>query len=372
MSLQLKAHVQGQSIFPLIDNTYSAKAVNKDTLDKMLRSHGSKITEIVVSLQCLLFVFILVAVITVAIAHGCSHKWYKTLQKISTANVHLRTKQASILAVVIVSYVIISYIIALDIAALARHDRPFNDHVLAIYNKNQSGPIYNIHFIVSAFDFLGALFLLGMTIVSIILHVRPCQNCSVCCNTFFFLVLSTLGLICCIVTHVPFIAIAYLNDAYHAGSIFAFYTIISLILFAVVELLIVSCQKKFDFEDDTSSSQSDRCLDCPCGWCTTSVVGIAMASLLSITAILTCYFVIIPINRSISDAPNRLVGVYESAILLVGAYIAYKAFFTAKSLRYLERSVINQENPIIPNQNHSGAKEDASSQSKESASLLKK
>jgi hypothetical protein len=77
-----------------------------------------------------------------------------------------------------------------------------------------------------------------------------------------------------------------------------------------------------------------------------------MISLLSITAILTCYFVIIPINRSISDAPNRLIGIYESAIVLVGAFIAYKAFFKAK--KYLESSVIKRENPIInPNKKDS-------------------
>ena len=77
--------------------------------------------------------------------------------------------------------------------------------------------------------------------------ISLCVNLSDCnrkYNTFLFLCLSTLGIFCSVVMHSPFIAIAYLNDAYHAGSIFVYYTIIILVLFALVEQLIVSCQKK--------------------------------------------------------------------------------------------------------------------------------
>jgi hypothetical protein len=282
--LQLKAYVQGQSIFPPIDNTYSAKAVNNAVLDQILQEKGRQITEIIISLQCLLIVFILAAVIVVIAVHGCSEsgKWCKTLQKFPTTNVHFRTKQASILAVVTVSYVIISYIIALDIAALVRRDRPFNQLIFDIHNKRQSELdhpfrlLYEIPGIVFAFDLLGALISLGMTIVSIISHVCPyaqcftfilqqctccyCQECliSISNNPFVVLCLSTLGLICCIVTHIPFVAIAYLNDAFHAGSIFVYYTIICLVLFAVVEKLIVSCQNKFSFDQETISLEDTR------------------------------------------------------------------------------------------------------------------
>ena len=52
---------------------------------------------------------------------------------------------------------------------------------------------------------------------------------------------------------------------------------------------------------------------------TFGIVALVVFFTLGVVIILTCYFVIIPINRSISDAPNRLVGIYESAIVLVGA-----------------------------------------------------
>jgi hypothetical protein len=500
ISLQLKAYVQRQSIFPLVDNTYSAKAVNNATFKNLLQKNGHQITEIVISLQCILIVLILVAVVTVVAVYGCSHKWCKRLQKIPIVNVYFRKKQASILAVTIVSNVIISYIIALDIAALARRKHPFNTHVLDIYNTDQpelDDPfrlLYEIPGIVIAFDALGAFFSIVMTIaVSIIFHVCPeCLILLISRNSFFVLCLSTLGFISCIVTHIPFVAIAYLNDAYHAGSIFVYYTITVLVLFAVVEQLIASRQNKISFDHDAISLEDtkwflrkgflhfvsepdntsqlelhgeeefnflrvrsgqikfdfkkvdtkiildiedgelniehsntaseflrkvneqeskiitldaknilptacmksftfsylkpiqgqkltvhkvtiptdinepikvelgrtnltlkranqvrDRCLGCSCGWYTTLLVAIALASLLAIVAILTSYFIIIPINRSISDAPNRLVGIYESAIVLVGAYIAYKAFFKAK--KYLESSVVNRNNPINPN-----------------------
>ena len=52
---------------------------------------------------------------------------------------------------------------------------------------------------------------------------------------------------------------------------------------------------------------------------------------------LICHFIIIP---SISDALNRFVGIYQSAIVFIGAYITYKAFFKAK------KCAVKFENPL--------------------------
>ena len=45
---------------------------------------------------------------------------------------------------------------------------------------------------------------------------------------------------------------------------------------------------------------------------------------LGLVVTITCYFVFIPINKSISDAPNRVVSIYQSGGFIVGSIIVYK------------------------------------------------
>ena len=505
--MQLKLYVQKQAVLASIDNTYSAKAVNHKLLENILENNGNEITNIIVSLQCVMIVFVVIIVTTVMIFQHCSHKWPKRLQQLSTVNKYLKKKQAAIIGVAIIGFLFTLYVIALDSAALGKRDNPLkpaviNDSTGIHFKRDFKDPftlLYEIPVIVLFFDLLGFLFSSVMILLSLYSMCFSASDYSCQCgNTFLYLCLSTLGFICSLVTHLPFIAIAYLNDAYHAGSIFIYYTIIVLISFALVEQLVVSCLKKvFDahsFEKDIdfkgtwelskgllhvlghnlhqqpwkhqlklqsgtleiSSSKvrmdfekidSDITLEivtgtlvftvgknhdynsatllcaetitldskklptiqqrdnpdlkfigltpaqnqqfkiqkipdlnntkkftigkttlklqktgkvkysssCICGcdvlqikalWCliTSGVTLFVILFTLAVVGILTCYFVIIPINRSISDAPNRLIGIYESAIVLIGAYIAYKAFFRAK--KYLEKSVISRDNPL--------------------------
>ena len=49
--------------------------------------------------------------------------------------------------------------------------------------------------------------------------------------------------------------------------------------------------------------------------------------LLCLIILVTAVLVIIPINNAFSDAPSRLIGFYQSVLVLIGAYFAYKKFF---------------------------------------------
>ena len=468
----------------------------------------------------------------------------------------------------------------MDFAAFGYRENPPKSVISNIHHGNGVGDpftlLYEIPVIVLVLDIMFGM-ILSFLFIFVSLYCIGKKNYNDCCNPFLWLCLSTLGFVFCIITHLPFIAIAYLNDAYHAGSIFIYYTIITLILFAVVEQMIVSClsklksseeiqlqdskwyfqsgtlhilapdvnQQEYQIESGTNSklkamelsldtneekdnhinisqgkvgvhfrsvdskivlqikegtfkfkgckpemeepkqksedsaakgtnteavdkhnsannkndsqektsipseqellitflkhcqSQQEASLvlrdhnvlptahveikcksngekgtkwltfsglkpvkgqelklgninpeektvqitkteltlqkagkfckiccrtrTCCTTFCCTMfgsnylmndlwsgcfvlILGLLVLFIIGIVAVLTCYFVIIPINRSISDAPNRLIGIYESAIVLIGAYIAYKAFFKAK--KYLENSVVKRENPL--------------------------
>lgn len=55
--------------------------------------------------------------------------------------------------------------------------------------------------------------------------------------------------------------------------------------------------------------------------------------------------VVIPISKAFSDVPNRLVGFYQTAIVIAGVYIAYKGFFKKKPT--LERAIKKRIKHIV-------------------------
>ena len=52
--------------------------------------------------------------------------------------------------------------------------------------------------------------------------------------------------------------------------------------------------------------------------------------LYGLTVVIMLYFYFVPTNDSISSLPNQIVVSYQTAILLVGAYIAYMSVFKKK------------------------------------------
>ena len=62
---------------------------------------------------------------------------------------------------------------------------------------------------------------------------------------------------------------------------------------------------------------------------------VAMLSLLGLVIVIACYLVLIPINQSISNAPNRIVSIYHSAGFVIGSFIVFKLlkyFYNKKSV----------------------------------------
>ena len=50
---------------------------------------------------------------------------------------------------------------------------------------------------------------------------------------------------------------------------------------------------------------------------------VALLFLFGLVVVITCYFVLIPINKSISNAPNRILSIYQSGGFLIGSFIVY-------------------------------------------------
>ena len=186
-------------------------------------------------------------------------------------------------------------------------------------------------------------------------------------DSFIILSLTIFCPIFCIIAHSPFIAIAYLNDGDHASSIFIYYMVLCYLIFGVTWLFfhwchhfikdknkddVVTTGKKQDANDDHDNSQNNDKKDnhvlCCCTYYDKREKGdpeprdatseeqrqcfitavilllfVTLLFLLGLIVVISCYFVIIPINKSISNAPNRLLSIYQSGGFLIGSFIVF-------------------------------------------------
>ena len=470
-TLQLKAFIQRKSFNPVLDNSYSAKAGQKleDILDSSI---SNDIMAFIYAYHCFVFVLIILLVISMLYVGNYHKLWLNKIKKIVEHNIDWQQKEALLLSITVISVLFTMYIIILDILALNKYIRNMN-------NQQLNGKLFHVPAAVFACDSLFAV----LSAIFLLILFCSCYSCCCscehnnCCMCYSFklrdYVLEVLIIVCQIVifvTHVPFITIAYLNDAYHAGSIFIFYIVSILLILSIIEIsyytfkrmipinvkegIKLKCEKTtleiLQSDEETSDSvivqepaiikfkksvrnemtadiilqdrkvvkgqlkdlkielespdktiierfmalEGAKMLRLACtlilndkkeiqteGECTVNncefllednetkgiihikecelhnetgffltlkdiyttkkivliqticiIASMITLCVLTLSGIVltAAYLVLIPINRSISDAPNRLIGVYNTVFLIIGVYIAYKAFFKKK------------------------------------------
>ena len=134
---------------------------------------------------------------------------------------------------------------------------------------------------------MSALYLVLLIVTTIIWY---CYHKSDEQRYWLTLSLTTLCGIFNVFNHLPYIAMAYLDDPYHATSIFIYYT------FIMIGLLILTYVLYFNDANH------------PCGH-----LGLLL------------YF--LPIDESISRAQNQLFSIHQIVIIFVGAVTAYYTIF---------------------------------------------
>ena len=76
--------------------------------------------------------------------------------------------------------------------------------------------------------------------------------------------------------------------------------------------------------------------------CVSFVAFIVIIAYLAIVVTITAYFVIIPINKSISDTPDRLAGIFESGAFIIVSFVVYKMinfFYKNRQKSGLEKAI---------------------------------
>ena len=505
--MQLKVFIQRKSFNPTIDNTYSAKA-GKTLQDILDDSKSEDIIRFIYAYHAFVFILIVLLVIFMSCIGNYHKLWLKKLKKIAEKNIDWQQREALLVSITMISILITAYILILDMLALSTY----------INNKQKAQVISDklFHIPVSVFV-CDAIFALLSAVFVVILffcccfyskcyfcqqhhcncfyscvHCRKSLSCKVYEEQYLFLILIIVSQIIIFVTHIPFIAIAFLNDAYHAGSIFVFYIVSFLLFLSVIEVsyhtykrmipiqenkgiklksddstleilesedskeksdsvlvqnpfklklrkakvtemnaditlqdnkvvkgkltnlniefdsinvddtmferfmnleqtqklrlqctLVLQNKKEIDasgeckIEECDFKKTQDKCIiiikECELindsgillhdivkdfgqnklVFVQTLCIIISMIILCILTlcgiVLTAAYLVLIPINRSISDAPNRLIGAYNTIFLIIGVYIAYKALFNQKTS--LKSIVQNSKASLSNNKN---------------------
>ena len=158
-----------------------------------------------------------------------SKRWDRKLNKLERlkkTNKHCRSKICGAAAI---GWLWNLYILALDITALVVQVKADASNDLVVKEHK----LFALSFI--AVGFTGGGFLL-FSVVFILLSLLPRLR-------YTFLALSMLGPTFAVIIHLPYMVIAFLNDAYYASSVFTFYTIATFVLFGALNFVIGTCQE---------------------------------------------------------------------------------------------------------------------------------
>ena len=245
-------------------------------------------------------------------------RWDKKLSKATPTKKENKYLQSKIFSVAATTFFINLYALVLDGVAIGsklRGEVPIDEHY-----------IHALPYFVIAMDGLCIIFWLACWVFSL---------CSFIYNRnreYQGLAISTIGPTLSLVVHLPYIAIAYLNDAAYATSIFIYYTVTTFVLFGILDLTYGTCQGSIIAISNNHNQVDGGFFCCPknktarrCIF--TFLIPLFAVIVLGFACMITAALVIVPISKAFSDVPNRLLGFYQTAVILVGAYLVYRSFF---------------------------------------------
>ena len=111
---------------------------------------------------------------------------------------------------------------------------------------------------------------------------------------------------------------AYLDDPYHATSIFIFYVInITGASFLIITYRTVMLYYKFQWK---YCNKSKCCKSC---WFVI-LVSVQIILFMGLMVTLACFIYFLPIDKSITKAPNQIFSFHQIIFFLIGAFVLYK------------------------------------------------
>ena len=380
---QIKLYVAKKSILPEIDDSYIAAAHNDETWMDKLQAHKNQLVNIAYCMPTLASVaFIIFAAIFVGTAF-CSYR--ESIQKLKVEDSMLISNKwrSAIAAIALISVINITYALGVSCYAWAI----IKDQPELAFESDLS----KVTLIAAIADAILLLLCIVTDILAFFLAIKYSVDCA-----YVILGCTSLYSLLCILQHCPYIILAYINDAELTGSIFIFYTISWSLIFLAIsrfytiyhELMLPCCNKissddnnvntitveNIDLEASTSNDSmtslealfnenqprnqyedldrqgprrifAQRCKKLFCRsfffiLCSSAICILIVGSVI----LLTCYLVILPITNGLSHLFGRLIDTYHTAIVIVGAFVAYKTFIENRNDSQTEQQTATGQN----------------------------
>ena len=338
--MQLKIYIQEQSFYPKMDDDYLPVAANSTTIVEIFSN--SFYTPVSLSSEHILFlcplfvtIIILTLMVIMLMLYACESLRKCKFKGSVKASLKNHTK-ATILASTVASFNRILIFTAFDIVALAFRFPCSNPKVEAICEL--SNLIYDTPGALLAYDSFSLLFFVASIVIALLipkLSVSWLQNYraryqisnpNVNSNSkqqsirhiqYFCCTLAAMGFVFSCLMHSPYVIMAYLSDAHYATSILVYYTTVLFIEFGIIQY---TFQIYFD---DKSFIHNKKRL-------TGLLVFVQTVLIYCLVLSASFFFYFIPISNTLTNLPNEGIIVYQTALILLGAFITYKALFKSK------------------------------------------
>ena len=358
LTQQIKLYVAKKSIIPEIDDSYIAAAHNDETWMDELKANKHQIVIVVYCTPALAAaVFIIFVVVFVGTACCSCKDSLRRARETEHAFISNRVRSATA-AIAIISAVHIAYALLVSCyACVAIQDQP--EPIL------KSSPLANISIMVAAVDGVLLLLCIATDIGALFVAVHYSFD-----HAYIVLGCTLVYASLSILLHCPYIILAYINDAELTGSMFVFYTVSWGLMFLAISRfyivyhkLVLPCHAKIlnacdcnhdehalrDNEerepllgnagneengphDNEENRPTPRYSKVFCESFIFILYSLPFSILvLGSVALLTCYLVVLPITNGLSHLFGRLIDTYHTAIVIVGAFVAYKTFIERRN-----------------------------------------
>ena len=337
---QIKLYIAKKSIVPEIDNFYIAAAHNDETWMDQLKANKNQIIIVVYSTPIIAAaIFIIFVAVFVGTAWcSCKDSLHEARED---ANPFISKRvRSAISAIAIISVVHIAYAFFVSCyACVAIKDQP---ELLL-----KDSPLANVSIMVAVAD--GALLLLCIAtdILALFVAVRTQDSFD---RAYIILSCTIVYASLSILLHCPYIILAYINDSELTGSMFVFYTVSWGLMFLAISRfyivyqdLVLPCHAKMmtHFQNQNTTQQENAPLienrrqSYGKVFCNSFIFILYSLSfsilILGSVTLLTCYLIVLPITNGLSHLFGRLIDTYHTAIVIAGAFVAYKTFIERKN-----------------------------------------
>ena len=306
--LQLKLHAINFAILPTITEDYNSKATanSADTIITWNKDHmevGSYLMSYSVILYMLSLVISSFAISFYLFAkpHDYFNRAKVLINSTSTGAWEIKTQMFIIMAMSIVFSI---YVLSMDVTALVYKGKvheEFND-----WYKNDT--IKNLNHLNICFFVLDALIFAGTIVLTIL---SCCYNCikesvNVALPYYFFLFPIAI-----IASRIDLIIIGFIQNPFHATGVAVSYGIMVISCIAILEMSSHLFHIYYECKP--------RCLSfcCICAF-----ISIIIVLLLFFVYLVALYF-LVPINNAFDEAPNEIITIYQSVVVLLGGFFVY-------------------------------------------------